>query len=162
MWYILSTEKPNFLSSDKPDVEDITSSTVTVNWPKANQMTPGLEGKYYHYILWLKADGEKEKNVTMVPQDGAKHRMDSDLTRLRFNTYYTVRVQPYREHNGDRDLGTATEVIRFKTNCTGELLHSFNKYYYYNQQDGNMIVFSIQMISQTNGNKSIYIIFIVS
>ena len=98
----------------------------------------------------------------MVPQDGAKHRMDSDLTGLRFNTYYTVRMQPYREHNGDRDLGTATEVIRFKTNCTGELLHSFNNNYYYIQQDGNMVVFSIQMISQMNGNKSIYIIFIVS
>ncbi|KAK2151095.1 hypothetical protein NP493_2676g00004 [Ridgeia piscesae] len=111
-------EKPNFLSSDKPDIEDITSSSVTVNWPKANQMTSGLEGKYYRYILWLKADGEKEKNVTMVPQDGAKPRMDSHLTGLRFNTYYTVRVQPYREHNGDRDLGAATGVITFKTNCT--------------------------------------------
>ena len=102
-------------------------------------MTPGLEGKYYHYILRLKADGEKEKDVTMVPQDGVQPRMDSHLTGLRFNTFYTVRVQPYREHNGERDLGTATEVIRFKTNCAGELLHSFNNYYY-NQQDHNVIM----------------------
>ncbi|KAK2155978.1 hypothetical protein NP493_2014g00018 [Ridgeia piscesae] len=111
-------EKPNFLSSDKPDVEDITSSSVTVNWPKATQMTFGLEDKYYHYILWLKAGGDNETNIKSVSQDGAKPRMDSDLTGLRFNTYYTVRVQPYREHNGERDLGTATGVVRFKTNCT--------------------------------------------
>ena len=103
-------------------------------------MTPGLEGKYYHYILWLKADGEKEKNVTMIQQDDAKTRMDSHLTGLRFNTNYTVRVQPYREDNGERDLGRATEVITFKTNCTGELTHSFNNYYY-NKQDDNTIMF---------------------
>ncbi|KAK2155977.1 hypothetical protein NP493_2014g00017, partial [Ridgeia piscesae] len=111
-------QKPNFLSSDKPDIEDITSSSATVNWPKANQMTPGLEGEYYHYILWLKAGGDNETNIKSVSQDGAKPRMDSHLTGLRFNTHYTVRVQPYREHNGERNLGTATEVITFKTNCT--------------------------------------------
>ena len=69
-------------------------------------MTPGLEGKYYHYILRLKADGEKEKDVTMVPQDGVKPRMDSHLTGLRFNTYYAAvsgtqrRQGPWDSHGG--------------------------------------------------------------
>ena len=110
----------------KPDIEDITSSSVTVNWPKAKDMTAGLEDKYYHYILWLKADGENEKNVTHVSQDGAKRWMESRLTRLKFNTYYTVRVEPYRQHNGVQEEGNSTGVIRFKTNCTGKVLHNNN------------------------------------
>ena len=89
-------------------------------------MTPGLEGKYYHYILWLKADGEQEKNDTHVPQGGAKGRVESRLTKLKFNTYYTVRVQPYRQQNGIQEAGSSTGTIRFKTNCTGKVIYSFN------------------------------------
>ena len=92
-------------------------------------MTPGLEGKYYHYILWLKADGEQEKNDTHVSQDGAKGRMESRLTRLKFNTYYTLRVQPYRQQNGIQEAGSSTGTIRFKTNCTGKVIYSFNYYH---------------------------------
>ena len=114
------------MPTDKPDIEDITSSSATVNWPNAKEMTAGLEDKYYNYIVWLKADGENEKNVTHVSQDGAKGRMESRLTGLKFNTYYTVRVEPYRQHNGIQEAGKSTGVTRFKTNCTGNVLHNNN------------------------------------
>ena len=111
---------PNFPSSVKPDVDDVTSSSARVRWPKATDISPGLES-HYHYMLWLQADGEREKNVTRVEQGAGEQRVEARITGLTFNKKYSLRVEPYREHNGEREGGASTGVVTFWTMCTGTL-----------------------------------------
>ncbi|KAI0240259.1 hypothetical protein LSAT2_009049 [Lamellibrachia satsuma] len=107
---------PGFQPCVKPDVDDVTSSSATVSWPKASNIAAGLESNY-HYVLWLQADGESEKDIKRVEQGAGEQLMEAQITGLRINTRYSLRVQPYRQHNGERDGGTATGVVRFKTRC---------------------------------------------
>ena len=109
---------PRFQTSDTPDVDDITSSSARVTWSKATNIPTGIE-VHYHYMLWLQADGEREKNVTRVEQGAGEQRMEARITGLTFNKKYSLRVEPYREHNGEREGGASTGVVTFKTKCTG-------------------------------------------
>ena len=109
---------PDFQSTDKPDVDDITYSSVTVSWSKARNIPSGLEDHYF-YLLWLQADGEADKIIDRIAQGPGKRRIESRITRLKFNTNYSIRVKPYRRHGGEQEGGTATGVTRFKTSCKG-------------------------------------------
>ena len=109
---------PRFQTSDTPDVDDITRSSARVIWSKATNILTGLEF-HYHYLLWLQADGEREKNVTRVEQGAGEQRMEARITGLTFNKKYSLRVEPYRELNGEREGGASTGVVTFKTKCTG-------------------------------------------
>ena len=103
--YLINTvpELPGFHSSVKPDVDDITSSSATVSWPRATNVSAGLED-HYHYLLWLQADGKREKNVTRVEQGAGEQRVEAQITGLTFNKKYSLRVEPYRELNGERHV----------------------------------------------------------
>ena len=105
-----------------PDVDDITSSSARVIWSKADNISTGLGG-FYHYMLWLQADGEREKNVTRVEQGAGEQRMEARVTGLTFNKKYSLRVEPYRELNGEREGGASTGVVTFKTKYAGILVH---------------------------------------
>ena len=97
-------------------------------WSKANYISAGLEG-FYHYLVWVKADGAREKNVTRVEQGAGEQRMEARITGLTFNKKYSLRVEPYREHNGEREGGASTGVVTFKTRCIGMIINvSFNVY----------------------------------
>ena len=89
-----------------------------MGWPKATNISAGLEG-HYHYILWLQADGEREKNVTRVEQGAGEQRVEAGITGLTFNKKYSLRVEPYRELKGKREGGASTGVVTFKTRCSG-------------------------------------------
>ena len=115
---LIDSARPRFPSSLKPDIADITNSSARLSWPKASNISAGLEG-YYHYMLWLQADGEREKNVTRVEQGAGEQRMEARITGLTFNKKYSLRVEPYREHNGHLEGGASTGVVTFKTKCTG-------------------------------------------
>ncbi|KAI0239537.1 hypothetical protein LSAT2_009729 [Lamellibrachia satsuma] len=121
-WYISDVCKtyiasPGFHSSVKPDVDDVTTTSATVSWPRASNISTGLGGHYY-YVLWLQADGESSKNITRVEQSAGEQRMEAQITGLTADTAYSLRVEPYRQHNGERGGGTATGVTRFKTRPT--------------------------------------------
>ena len=118
--YLINTVPalPEFHSSVKPDVDDITSSCATVSWPRATNVSAGFED-HYHYLLWLQADAEREKNVTRVEQGAGEQRMEARITGLTYNTKYSLRVEPYREHNGERKGGASTGVVTFETRCIG-------------------------------------------
>ena len=110
--------KPKFRSPVTPNINDVTSSSATVSWPRATDLPTGLE-THYHYMLWLQADGEREKNVTRVEQGAGEQRMEARITGLTFNKKYSLRVEPYRELKGEREGGASTGVVKFKTKCTG-------------------------------------------
>ena len=104
--------------SVKPYIEDVTSSNATVSWPRATNVSAGFED-HYDYVLWLQAEGEREKNVTRVEQGAGEQRMEARITGLVFNTKYSLRVEPYRDLNGEREGGASTRVVTFKTRCIG-------------------------------------------
>ena len=118
VYHIFLAAKPKFLPSVNPDINDITSSNATVSWPRATDIPTGLDD-HYHYMLWLQADGEREKNVTQVGQGAGKQRMEAQITGLTFNKKYSLRVEPYRELNGKREGGASTGDVTFKTKCIG-------------------------------------------
>ena len=93
---------------------DVTNSSITVIWPTAMNILPGVEA-HYHYLLWLQADGEGEKNVTRVEQGAREKRMEARITGLTFNKKYSLRVEPYRELNGEREGGASTATVEFTT-----------------------------------------------
>ena len=109
-WYIVLSDTPYFESTDKPDIEDISGSSVTLRWPKAKNISSGLETHYY-YIVWLQGDGET--------QTSGSARLESRVTGLRFNTLYSVKVVPYRQHYELHESGTGTPAIWFKTCSNG-------------------------------------------
>ena len=77
-------------------------------------------------MLWLQADGATEKNVTRVEQGAGEQRMEARITGLTFNKKYSLRVEPYRELNGEHEGGASTGVVTFKTKCIGTI----NVYFY--------------------------------
>ena len=114
----MASARPRFTPTVTPDITDVTSSSVMVGWPKATNISAGLEG-HYGYWLWLQADGEREKNVTRVEQGAGEQRMEARITGLTFNKKYSLRVEPYRELNGECEGGASTGVVTFKSKCTG-------------------------------------------
>ena len=104
-----------------PEVEGVNSSSAVVSWRKANDIPPGLEAHYY-YIVWLQADGETWKKVAEISQDAGSDLFQSHIAELKFNTYYSVKVEPYRQHREKHEGGPATGVASFKTNCIGRVL----------------------------------------
>ncbi|KAI0213978.1 hypothetical protein LSAT2_000930 [Lamellibrachia satsuma] len=107
---------PYFESTDKPKVDNIYSSSVTVRWPTAKNISPGLETHYY-YIVWLQAEGKTYINKTKQSQLSNTDRFVTHISGLTFNTYYSVKVEPYRHQNKLREGGTSTGITMFKTNC---------------------------------------------
>ena len=116
---LLSSATPRLASSDKPDVDRISSSSVTVRWPGARNITSGLETHYY-YTVWIKAEGGSYKDMSKQPHTSSTDRFESHITGLQFNTHYSVKVEPYRQQNELSETGTSTGVTTFKTLCIGE------------------------------------------
>ncbi|KAI0233427.1 hypothetical protein LSAT2_016312 [Lamellibrachia satsuma] len=125
-WYILDTCKNyigvlGFHSSIKPHIDDITSTSATVTWPKASNISTGLEG-HYLYIVWLQAHGELEQNTARVGQGAGEQLIEAQITGLKVKTNYSLRVQPYRQlsYSVEREGGTSTEIVTFKNRCPGQ------------------------------------------
>ena len=89
-----------------------TSSSVTVRWPKSDQVTTGLES-YYRYVVEATTGGQDP--VEVVKQ------LESDLTAvipgLQHNREYEIRVRVTDERQTLK--GTAGGPLKVKTKCTG-------------------------------------------
>ena len=116
--YLYSPAIPNFGIPQEPDVDVINSSSAVVRWPKANDIPSGLES-YYYYVVWLHVDGQRSWRKADITQTADMDQLESHITGLVFNTHYSVKVDPYRRHNGKHEGGTATDVATFKTSCIG-------------------------------------------
>ena len=107
-----------------PEVEGVNSSSAVVSWPKANNIPPGLEAHYY-YVVWLQVDGATKRNVTQIVHHVGNYRFQSLIVGLVFNTHYSVKVEPYRQHQDKHEGGPATGVTSFKTSCIGRMSNTF-------------------------------------
>ena len=116
---LFSSANPRLASSDKPEVDRISSSSVTVRWPSARTITSGLETHYY-YTVWIKAEGGSYKDMSKHPHTSSTDQFESHITGLQFNTHYSVKVEPYRQQNELSEAGTSTGVTTFKTRCNGK------------------------------------------
>ena len=118
---LVSPGNPYFKTTDKPRLEDITSSSVVVSWSKATDVTPGLESHYY-YVVWLGLRGGTFDNVSRQQDVTGLNTLKSRLTGLSFNTNYSVKIEPFRQQDERRQSGTKTQVVHFKTVCKGRCL----------------------------------------
>ena len=116
---LFSSATPRLASSDKPEVDRISSSSVTVRWLSARNITSGLETHYY-YTVWIKAEGGSYKDMSKQLHTSSSDRFESHITGLQFNTHYSVKVEPYRQQNELSEAGTSTGVTTFKTRCSGK------------------------------------------
>ena len=116
---LLYSATPRLASSVKPDVDPISSSSVTVRWPSSRNITSGEENHYF-YTVWIKAEGGSYKDMSKHPHTSSTDRFESHITGLQFNTHYSVKVEPYRQQNDISEAGTSTGVTTFKTRCIGK------------------------------------------
>ena len=57
--------------------------------------------------------------MTRIEQGAGEQRVEAQITGLKFYMNYSLRVEPYRQLNGEREGGASTGVVRFKTRCKG-------------------------------------------
>ena len=107
------------LASDKPEVDRISSSSVTVRWPSATHITSGLETHYY-YIVLLQAEGGSYERIVKQQHTSNTKQFELNITGLQFNTNYSIQVVPYRQQNELSEAGTNTSVTTFKTHRNGK------------------------------------------
>ena len=94
---------------------------MRVSWPHSEQVTAGLE-QYYHYVIEVATSGQDPKpakTVTVPMGDNT-----TDITDLKYNTLYNVRVRIDAEHGTRRLEGQSGEAIGVKTKCRGRCLYS--------------------------------------
>ena len=129
MYFILfSSATPRLALSDKPEVDRISSSSVTVRWPSARNSTSGLETHYY-YTVWIKAEGGSYKDMSKQLHTSSTDRFESHITGLQFNTNYSVRVEPNRQQNDISEAGTSTVLLDsrlFASVSASVKLHNIN------------------------------------
>ena len=115
---------PRFRTSEKPNVDAITSSSAVVSWSKATDIPPGLEAHYY-YVAWLHIRGETKWKAAHTPHGVHNSRLESHITGLMFNTHHSVKVEPYRQQNKTHEAGNHTDETSFKTDCIGTVTAMF-------------------------------------
>ena len=106
--------------SDKLEVDHISSSSVTVRWSSAWNITSG-DG-YYYYGVSMRPDGGSYRSFVDVPRQPHTpntNQFESNITGLQFNTNYSVEVTPFILYDDFIVVGRSTGVSRFKTLCIG-------------------------------------------
>ncbi|KAI0221675.1 Receptor-type tyrosine-protein phosphatase T [Lamellibrachia satsuma] len=128
MVLILATNRPGIVVVDVNSVRvhykssyhvvslSVTSSSVTVSWPKSDQVTAGLES-YYRYVVEATVSGQdpKQEIIQFETGQGDQTAVISDLTH---NTEYKITVRICARHNSERLNGSAGYPLTVKTKCT--------------------------------------------
>ena len=92
---------------------------MRVSWPHSEQVTAGLE-QYYHYVIEVATSGQDPKPAKTVKMGDNT----TDVTGLKYNTLYNVRVRIDAEHGTRRLEGQSGNAIGVKTKCRGRCLYS--------------------------------------
>ena len=119
---VFPSAPPYFDSSDKPYVDEISSSSAVVTWPNAKGIATDLESHYY-YVLSIQTEGEASWKSQKIDVRLLKSR----IMELSFNTNYSVKIEPFRYHDDINEKGTTTGITRFKTDCIGMYLNVFTQ-----------------------------------
>ena len=107
---------------DRLEVDHISSSSVTVRWPSAWNVTSGDGTGYHYYWVSIRPDGGSYRSyvdVPIQPHTSNTDQFESNVTGLQFNTNYSVEVTPYIRYDDFIRVGISTGVSRFKTLCIG-------------------------------------------
>ena len=102
--------------SPTPQLVSKTSSSVTVSWPKSDQVTTGLES-YYQYVVEATTGGQYIMRE-FVPYETGQN--NATVNGLIHNTDYEIRVKICARLNGQLLNGSTGGSITVKTECTGE------------------------------------------
>ena len=97
-----------------PSRQSLTSSSVSVSWPQSGDVPRGLES-YYQYVVEA-ADGHDTKEVTR-PFIAGQASQTADITGLKHNTNYHIKVRIDATHNKETKGGNAGPSLAVKTAC---------------------------------------------
>ena len=92
----------------------VTSSSVSVSWPQSGGVPRGLES-YYQYVVEA-ADGRGTRKVTR-PFIAGQASQTANITGLKHNTKYDVKVRIDATHNSQTREGHPGRTLRVKTAC---------------------------------------------
>ena len=106
----------NYASTPRPD--SVTSLSMSISWPQTEQVTAGLE-QHYRYVVEIAESGQDAEPRTMIVQMGEN---TTDVTGLKYNTLYNVRVRIDAEHDTQTLEGQPGDDIGVKTKCRGRFL----------------------------------------
>ena len=98
----------------------VTGNSTTIQWFKMT-VPPGLQD-YYKYELQYKVDGNGDWiDGPLISHDSSETSsvMLAQLTGLKANTNYQVKVKSYRVVTGVWDVTTETPPASLRTLCTG-------------------------------------------
>lgn len=118
--YVLLTESLS-LPGDAPTVSSVTDSSVVIKWKRITNVPEGLSG-YYQYAIEYKENTASEwvESWEAFSHDPSSNQFhEGNLTRLKFNTLYYIKVKSYRVKGADREGTGNTEVFSFTTKCRG-------------------------------------------
>ena len=92
----------------------VTSSSVSVSWPQSGGV-PGVLESYYQYVVEA-ADGRGIKMETR-PFIAGRASQTADITGLKHNTLYHIKVRIVATHNSQKREGDPGGTLDVKTAC---------------------------------------------
>ena len=104
--------------SPTPQLVSKTSSSVTLSWPKSDQVTTGLDS-YYQYVVEATTGGQYIMRE-FVPYETEQNDPNATVTGLIHNTEYEIRVKICARLNSQLLNGSTGGSITVKTECKGE------------------------------------------
>ncbi len=98
---------------------EVTDGSVHVRWEHI-QTIPSQLVQYYGYYVHIEThdSGVSNKVTHNVTFTGAKG--SAEITKLMYNTNYTVVIEPFRRQDGNIDRGTAYPSQSFKTDFSSK------------------------------------------
>ena len=100
----------------------VTSSSVFVSWPQSGGVPRGLES-YYQYVVEA-ADG-RDTTMETRPFIAGQVTQIANITGLKHNIMYNVKVRIDATHNSQTRKGSAGGTLGVKTACICKYEHYF-------------------------------------
>jgi len=93
---------------------------MKIKWQKLNSLSLNLSQFYGYVVTYKESNRAKYADFASRAHQSSSDTFIVDVTTLTFNTRYDIKVTPYREINGKRDLGSSYETLHERTTCIGK------------------------------------------
>lgn len=103
-------------------VDEVTASTAVVHWQKIYNVPSGLHTYYKYEVQYKLQESEVWMNGPLVVHDPDEDSssQEKQLTGLRPNTRYDVKIKSFRLAGQVINATSETAAVTFHTDCGGE------------------------------------------
>ena len=96
------------------------SDSIQIAWQSLDQNISSGILDHYGYIVQYRQLGEVSWIAQDVPAEGNSNEYAYHIDGRQGNSVYEVRVSPYRQIGGRREMGQPTDILYVVTACTGK------------------------------------------